>query len=87
MASVGGFLFRKRETRVYSAFQNAEISAAISTEVEPLWEINEDFFESQEEIAALAKTDKLWTVRVDGEIAGCGLSIELIEPAYAAIQT
>ena len=81
--SVGGFLFRKRESHTQITFNNADISAAIRNDVEPLWEINEDFFESQTEIAALASKDKLQTVRVDGEIVGCGVSNRFIEDSDA----
>ena len=81
--SVGGFLYRKRESGTHITFDNAEISAAIPTDVEPLWEINEDFFESQGEIATLASKEKLWTVRVDGEIAGCGVSNRFTEDSDA----
>ncbi|TDT73973.1 RimJ/RimL family protein N-acetyltransferase [Litoreibacter halocynthiae] len=81
--SVGGLLFRKRENRIYTAFKNAEISAAMQSDVKPLWEINDGFFESQDEIAALANTGKLWTVRVDAEIVGCGVSNRFFEDSDA----
>ena len=44
--AVGGFLFRKRKNPTYTVFRNAVLSAAVRTDVEPLWEINDDFFES-----------------------------------------
>ena len=81
--SVGGFLFRKREACTHITFNNADISAAKPTDIEPLWEINEDFFESQGKIAAIASKDMLWTVRVDGEIVGCGVSNRFIEDSDA----
>ncbi|WP_159089253.1 GNAT family N-acetyltransferase [Tateyamaria sp. Alg231-49] len=81
--SVGGFLFRKREACTHITFNSAEISAAIPTDVEPLWEINEDFFESQGEIAALASRDMLWTVKIVGEIVGCGVSNRFSEDSDA----
>jgi len=77
--SVGGILFRKREKPTHKAFNGAVLGAALPTDVEPLWKINDDFFESQGEIAALAHADKLWTVRVEGKIAGCGVSNRFIE--------
>ncbi|MEM1388514.1 MAG: hypothetical protein AAGG54_12960 [Pseudomonadota bacterium] len=51
VASTGGSLFRKRETRKQTAFPNAAIKAALSTDVDPIWKINDDFFESKKEIA------------------------------------
>lgn len=79
VASVGGFLFRKREARTHTAFRKAEMNASTPNDVVPLWEINDDFFESQAEIANLAETHKLWTVRVDGKLAGCRVSNHFIE--------
>ncbi|SDX91687.1 Protein N-acetyltransferase, RimJ/RimL family [Ruegeria halocynthiae] len=83
IASVGGFLFRKRETRTRTAFHNVEMSAATPVDVDPLWEVNDDFFARQAEITSLAETGKLWTVRVDGEITGCGVSNRFIEDSDA----
>lgn len=77
--SVGGFLFRRRETRTHKTFQNAEISAATPIDIHSILAINDDSFENEGEIAGLIETDKLWTVRVDGEIAGCGVVNQFIE--------
>lgn len=81
--SVGGFLFRNRKTRTQTAVPNADLRAATLSDVDALWGINDGFFESPEEIAALADTHKLWTVRVDGEIAGCGVSNRFMENSDA----
>lgn len=82
-ASVGGYLFRKREAHTHIAFQNAEISPATPIDVHPILAINDDFFENEGEIARLVETDKLWSVRVDGEIAGCGVANQFIEGSDA----
>lgn len=82
-ASVGGFLFRRRETHGHVTFQNAEISAAKPIDVHSLLAINEDFFANEGEIAGLVETRKLWTVKVDGEIAGCGVANQFIEGSDA----
>ncbi len=81
--SVGGFLFRKREPRDQIAFPNAEMRAAKPTDLAALWAINDGFFASEGEIAGLAESDKLWTVRVDGRVAGCGVSNRFIKDCEA----
>jgi len=82
-ASVKGFLFRKREARDQTTFPNAVLKAGASTDVDPLWDINDDFFESQSEIVDLARAGKLWAVSVNGEIAGCGVSNQFMDDSDA----
>ncbi|MGR3501479.1 GNAT family N-acetyltransferase [Pseudaestuariivita sp.] len=81
--SVGAFLFRERHAYAPTVFPDADKSAAQHGDLDELWEINHDFFESRDEIAALADSNKLWTVRVGGKIAGCGLSNRFHEESPA----
>ncbi len=77
--SVAGMLFRKRTPHLQTSFPGADIRATTPNDVRAIWEINESFFESITEIEKLAASGKLWTVRVNGEIAGCGLTNRVIE--------
>ncbi len=76
--NVGGYLFRKRNPQPQISFQGAAIRATTSADVHAIWQINDAFFCSEDEVASLATSNKLWTVTVEGEIAGCGVSIRVI---------
>lgn len=82
-SSVGGFLFRKRKPRGQAAFDGAEIRSTTPTDVHVIWQINDNFFDNEDEVANLAVSNKLWTVTVDGEIAGCGVSNRVIKKSDA----
>jgi len=77
-ASVAAHLFRKRASRDHKAVHGAEMHAATSSDVDAIWRINTDFFASATEIAHMAQAGTLWTVRVTGDIVGCGTSIPVI---------
>lgn len=78
-ASVGGHLFRKRKPHRQRAFDCAEIRASTSDDVHAIWQINDAFFDSEDDVADLAGSNKLWTVTVKGEIAGCGVSNRVLK--------
>lgn len=82
-AVVQGFLFRKRKPQRRVAFDCVEIRASTSTDVHAIWQINDTFFDSENEVADLAGSNKLWTVTADGEIAGCGVSNRVIKDGDA----
>lgn len=73
-AVVGGILFRKRVSCRQAVFDSAQMRAAISTDVRAIWQINDAFFDSEDEVANLVSSNKLWTVTVGGEIVGCGIT-------------
>lgn len=77
-ATVGGFLFRTRKKHHHAAFERAEMHAATPADIHMLWQINDGFFDSKDEVTDLVGSNKLWTVRVDREIAGCGVSNRVI---------
>lgn len=73
-AVVGGLLFRKRRARYTAAFDGAKIRAATSADLRAIWQINDTFFDSREELDGLLGSASLWTVTIDGGVAGCGLT-------------
>ncbi|WP_425040321.1 GNAT family N-acetyltransferase [Primorskyibacter sp. S187A] len=72
-ASVGGHLFRKRSAYDRTDIAAAQIRPATQDDVQSHWHINDDFFETEDEVRALADRGRLLTVTMDREIAGCGV--------------
>ncbi len=74
LGTVGGVLFRKRVARGQVAFDGAKLTATASADVAALWAMSDGFFDSKDEVARLARSNKLWTAKLGDTIAGCGLA-------------
>ncbi|MGX9357451.1 GNAT family N-acetyltransferase [Roseobacteraceae bacterium S113] len=82
-AHVGGLLFRRRVARACPEIEGAQVRPAQAGDGARLWAINEDFFDSPQEIDGLIRSGALWALAMAGELVGCGVAQRVPGPGSA----
>lgn len=72
-----GFLFRKRNPVVLNKFDGFQLVRARSTDVAEVWATGRDFYDCEDEVAQLYRSNGLWIALDDGQLVGSGVLIPI----------
>ncbi|OUS07991.1 hypothetical protein A9Q96_04675 [Rhodobacterales bacterium 52_120_T64] len=74
-----GFLFRKYVAATTVSDTGLVFKRSTLADLSAIWEMNDNFFSSFEEISDLNGLGSLWILEVQNEVVGCGVSTRVIE--------
>lgn len=72
-----GFLFRKRNRVVLNNINNFRLVRARSTDLSDAWDIGRDFYDCEDEVEQIFRSNGLWIGFSDGQIVGNGVTIPI----------
>ncbi len=75
----GGLLFRRIVDTSYQSRSDGLVRAGTTTDIDAVFGINDDFFDSSEEIESYVASDGLFVLEVNSEIVGCGIGKRVFE--------